>query len=99
MIQPTARNVFSSQLSLSGLWSLFWRAVLLTPFALVFGGLWVAARPLLFLLPVCAALCLWNGDWVVASVVAAVWVLALLWTRSRWFKMDRRDFPNEQENV
>jgi hypothetical protein len=99
MTQSSSKHAQTPCPSVSVLWSLLWRAVVLTPFAAVFGVLWVAAKPLLFVLPICEVCYLWNGDWLFASIVAAVWLMLFLFTRSRWFKADRRDFPNEQENV
>jgi|ERR1019366_907303 hypothetical protein len=99
MPQLIAKQANWSRPALAGLWSLLWRAVLLTPFAIIFGVVWVVARPLLFLLPICGVYYLWERDWFFASIVATVWVLLFCLTRSKWFKMDRRDFPNEQENV
>jgi hypothetical protein len=99
MAQSSAKPASISQPALAGLWSLLWRAVLLTPLAIIFGIIWVMARPLLFLLPICGFCYLWEHDWLFASIVAVVWILLFCFTRSTWFKMDRKDFPNEQENV
>jgi len=99
MSQSKVNSADISRPALGALWSLLWRAVLLTPFMMLFGVIWVIVWPLLFLLPVCEACYLWNGDWLFASIVVAVWLLLFLFTRSRWFKADRRDFPNDQENI
>lgn len=42
---------------------------------------------------------LWEHDWLFASMAAVVWISLFGFTRSTWFKMDRKDFPNEQEIV
>jgi hypothetical protein len=81
--------------SLSASWSLLWRAVLLTPFALIVGGIW----PMLILLPFCEIIYLINQDWLWASVLPPIWLGLFFMVRSKWFKADRRDFPNDQENV
>jgi hypothetical protein len=99
MNPSTAKQAKASCSVLVGLWSLFWRAILLTPFALVFSVIWLLVWTLLFLLPVCGLYCLWTGDWLSASIATAVCVSLFLLTRSRWFKADRRDFPIDQENV
>jgi hypothetical protein len=78
---------------------LLWRAVVFTLFALVFGGIWLVAWPLLIILPFCEIFYLSEHNWLWASIAPVVWVLLFLFTRFRWFKADRRDFPNEQENV
>src|ERR1035438_641457 len=85
--------------SVSALWSLLWRAVVLTPLAIVCGGIWLVTWPLLIILPVCEIFCLSEQDWLWASIAPVVWVLLFLFKRSRVFKADRRDFPNDQENV
>ena len=85
--------------SVSALCSLLWRAVALAPFAIVPGVVWLVTWPLLVLLPVCEIFCLYEEDWVCASIAPVVWVSLFLFSRSRWFKADRRDFPNERENV
>jgi len=81
--------------SLSALWSLFWRAVLLTPFALIVGVIWL----MLILLPFCEIIYLINHDWLWASVLPPIWLGLFFLVRSKRFKADRRDFPNEQENI
>jgi hypothetical protein len=85
--------------SASGLWSLLWRAVVLTPLAAVYGVLWVMIWPLLILLPFCAVMLLMGYDWLWAGAVAAVWFALVGLKRATWFKPDRRYFPNDQENV
>jgi len=85
--------------SFSALWSMLWRAVLLAPFAIVAGGVWLVTWPLLILLPVCEILNLYAHDWLWASVLPLVWMALFFFACSRWFKADRNDFPNEQENV
>jgi hypothetical protein len=32
-------------------------------------------------------------------VVPVIWIGLFIFTRFRWFKADRRDFPNDKENV
>jgi len=66
---------------------------------MVCGGIWLVAWLLLILLPVCEILYLYAHDWLWASIAPVVWVLLFLLTRTKWFKTDRKDFPNEQENV
>ena len=85
--------------SFSALWSLLWRAVLLTPFAIVAGGLWLVTWPLLILLPFCEIILLLNHDWLWAGVVPVIGIVLFIFTRFRWFKTNRKDFPNEQENI
>jgi hypothetical protein len=85
--------------SFSALWSLLWRAVLLMPFALVAGGVWLATWPLLIILPGCEILYLYAHDWLWASVLPVVWMGLFFFARSSWFKANRKDFPNEQENI
>lgn len=85
--------------SVGGLWSLFWRAIVLTPITMLFGLIWITAWVLLFFLPLLEILYLWLGLWLWASVTPVVWILPLVLTRSRWFKTDRRDFLNSEENI
>jgi hypothetical protein len=99
MMRSSANQTRTPWPSFGALWSLLWRAVLFTPFALVFGGIWLMVWPLLIILPVCEILYLYAHDWLWASITPAVWVLLFLLTRCRWFRADRRDFPNDQENV
>jgi hypothetical protein len=81
-------------------WSLLWRAVVLTPFAAVFGVVWAMTWPLLILgLPVGEVYFLSGRQWLGAALVPAIWVLFFRFARSRWFKADRTDFLNDQENV
>ena len=85
--------------STGALWSLFWRSVVWTPFALVAGTVGLLTWPLLILLPICEVLYLFSRDWRTAAIIAPVWLTLFLFARSKWFKASRRDFPNEQENV
>jgi len=85
--------------SLSALWSLLWRAVLLAPFAMLAGGLWLISWPLLIVLPACEILDLFNHDWLWTSILPPIWLGLFFLVRSKWFKPNRKDFPNEQENV
>jgi len=85
--------------SASGLWSLLWRSFLLAPFAMVFGVFWLITRPLLVILPFYEVYLLTEKSWLPASITPLVWIMLFLLTRSSWFKADRRDFPNDQENV
>jgi hypothetical protein len=85
--------------SVSALWSLLWRAVVFAPFALVFGGIWLVVWPLLIILPFCEIFYLIEDHWLWASITPVVRVLLFLLTHCNWFKADRKDFPNEQENV
>jgi len=85
--------------SLSALWSLLWRAVVFTPFAIVFGGIWLLVWPLLIILPVCEIYFLSEHAWLWASIAPVIWVLLFRLTRFSWFKADRKDFPNDQENI
>lgn len=89
----------TSWLDFGALWSLLWRAVLLTPFAMVTGGLWLVTWPLLILLPVCEIFYLYNHDWLWAAIAPVVWLVLFFLARSRWFKVDHKDFLNEQENI
>jgi len=50
-------------------------------------------------LPFCEIFYLIEDDWLWASITPVVWFLLFLLTRCNWFKADRKDFPNEQENV
>jgi hypothetical protein len=83
----------------SALWSVLWRAVLLMPFAIFAGGLWLMIWPLLILLPFCEILFLLNHEWLEAGIVPLIWIALFIFTRFCWFKANRKDFPNEQENV
>ena len=84
----------------AALWSLFWRAVVLTPFAVAFGIIWALKWPLLILvLPAWEIYFLVEQEWFWAAIMLVSWLLFFLVTRSRWLKADRRDFPNDQENV
>jgi hypothetical protein len=85
--------------SLSALWSLLWRAVLLTPFAMLAGGLWLISWLLLIVLPILEILYLLNRDWLWASIMPPIWIGLFFLVRSRWFRAYRKDFPNDQENV
>jgi hypothetical protein len=66
---------------------------------MVFGVIWVITVPLLLILPVVEACLLFTESWLYASIVPVVWILLFLFMRSRWFKAERQDFPNDQENV
>jgi len=54
---------------------------------------------MLILLPCCEIDYLSNQDWLRASVLPPLWLGLLFLVRSKWLKADRRDFPNDQENV
>jgi hypothetical protein len=99
MVQIANKQTKTPWPSAGALWSLLWRSVVLAPFAMVCGGIWLATWPLLIILPVCEFFYLIDHDWLWASIAPVVWILLFLFTRSRWFKADRRDFPNDQENV
>lgn len=86
-------------ISVGALWSLFWRAFVLTPLAIVFGGLYVAVWTLIFALPLLEIRYLWEGSWLMAVLAPNFWVALFLVTRSRWFSVDHHLFPNDQENV
>jgi hypothetical protein len=85
--------------SAGALWSLFWRAVLLTPAAVLFGGLFITAWSLIFVLPLLEILYLWEGNWHAAMISPVVWIASFVLTRSRWFRPDRKEYLNDQENV
>lgn len=85
--------------SISGLWSLLWRAVLLTPLTMVFGLFWLLIWVALVALPALEILYLDAGDWLVAAVLPVLWILAFWLHHTKWFKWDRHDFLNEEENV
>lgn len=85
--------------SVGALWSLFWRALVLTPLAAVFGLVWAGTWPLLIALPLYEVYFLGERAWFWTAIVPVIWVLLFLFARSRWFNADRKDFPNDQENV
>jgi hypothetical protein len=99
MIWASAKQAKTPWPSVGALWSLLWRAVVFAPFALVFGGIWLVVWPLLIILPFCEIFYLIEDHWLWASITPVVWVLLFLLTHCNWFKADRKDFPNEQENV
>ena len=84
---------------LVGLWSLLWRAVLLTPFAILLSSIWLIALLLVWILPVCEVFCLYAGEWFWAAIYPLIWIPLFLVTRTRWFKGDRKDFLNGEENI
>lgn len=96
---PRRTSTKTTRPSVRALWSLFWRAILLTPVAILFGVLWVIGWALLCILPICEILLLFNGSWLQAAITPVVWLLLFLLVRSSWFKAERCDFPNDQENV
>jgi len=85
--------------SLQGIWSLIWRATVLAPLAAVFGVIWLMTWPLLIILPVGEIYYLSQSNWLWTAVTPVVWLALYFFRRSRWFPRNRRDFPNEQENV
>ena len=96
MIYPKAKAPTPSAIAL---WSLLWRAVLLTPLAMLFGTVWLLVRMGIYVLPFVEILLVWNQEWFLAAIVPMVWVLAFGLRRWKWFRHDRGDFPNEQENI
>ena len=99
MTSSSAKQARTPWPSFSALWSLLWRAVLFTPFALVFAGIWLMVWLLLVILPFCEIIILLNHDWLRAGVVPLIWIALFIFTRFfprfRWFKADRKDFPND----
>jgi len=81
------------------MWSLFWRAVLLTPLVMIVGGIWLFTWPLLIILPMVECFYVSEHAWFRAAGVAVAWLILFLLARSGWFKVDRKYFPNEQENI
>ena len=82
-----------------GLWSVFWRAVVLTPLATLFAVVLLAAWCGLLVLPVFIALSLYLDRWLQAIVFAVLWLISCLLTRSKWFRVDSREILNDQENL
>jgi hypothetical protein len=99
MTQTANKQTRTAWPSIGALWSLLWRSVVFAPFAMVCGGIWLTAWPLLIILPICEMLNLIDHDWLWASIVPFLWILLFFFTRSHWFKANRKDFPNQQENV
>jgi len=92
-------NVKTPWPSAGALWSLLWRSVVWSPFALVAGAVWLLTWPLLILLPICEVPYLLGHDWFAASMLPPIWLVLFFFSRSQWFKASRQDFPNERENV
>ena len=83
----------------SALWSLLWRAVLLTPFAVAFSVVWLLVWSVLLSLPVLEISYLLNHEWLSAIAALMIWGLAFWLRRLPWFHCDRHNFPNDQENI
>ena len=84
---------------LIGFWSLLWRAVLLTPFAILFTAIWFIVWSLVWILPVCEVFYLYAGEGFWAGIAPVIWIPLFLVTKTRWFKGNRKDFPNGEENI
>jgi hypothetical protein len=89
----------SSWPSPMGLWSLFWRAVVLTPLAVVFAAIFLLVWLGLWVLPVGIIFCFYEKEWLWAGIWAVVWPLLFRLTRWPWFRLDSRDILNDQENI
>ena len=85
--------------SVVGLWSLFWRAVVLTPLAAIFGVVLLAAWCGLLAFPVFIVLSLFLDRWMQAVVFLILWLVSCLLTRSKWFRVDSKEVLNDQENI
>jgi len=76
-----------------------WRAKLLTPLALVFTAVFLVAWIGVFVLPFCEVYFLYQTEWLLALIALVGWVLSLLLTRWKRFKIDSKDILNEHENI
>jgi hypothetical protein len=85
--------------SAKGIWAVFWRAVLLTPLAVVFGVFLLSVWCGLFVVPVLVILSIWLQDWLQMAVYLAVWPVLYGLIRSKWFRVDRHDIVNDRENI
>ncbi len=62
-------------------WSLFWRAVVLTPFATLYFWLICIAYGAVFLLPIAVGHYLWLAEWWLAAGCAVGWVPSFIFVR------------------
>lgn len=60
---------------------------------------WMLAWAALIALPVWEFVFILDKEWVQAAITPWVWALLFWFTRWDRFRFDRKDFPNEQENV
>lgn len=100
MTRPsTQSNIESPWPSLSALWSLLWRAVLLAPLVVILTAAWILAWAALVALPVLEFMFVRDKDWLFAAFTPLLWALLFWFIRWNRFKLDRRYFPNEQDNI
>jgi hypothetical protein len=68
-------------------WGILWRSFVFMPYMLavfiVVGGIWLSC----WVLPVCVAMLIYSGDWSLALITAAFWLLAI-WSY-RFFRLSR----------
>ncbi len=78
-------------------WSLLWRAVVLTPFATLYFWLVCIIYGAVFLLPIAVGLYLWLAEWWLAVGCAAGWLPSFIFVR--WAARRGRSDTKRDEGV